>query len=265
MFNLWLCQLSNGRTEVKLITTLIHYIVLCGFVLFISGNGVYAFPKNPELPKDASWSFSGNKSELTILILDYKTLKLKTIYNQINPCRDDNVLLSDDSLKKKAISFVESIWPYWPRNQRINAIEYRNLIERKMDVENYENFVFFRIRPADFGGVFIYHACSGLLLFAGSIVHNGTGKQFYPADPLSLNYIYTRSDSSKKPTHTKVIVDNKLVNEQEGLFAFESVRQLNIVHDFAEYSYKAIIYLYAKRIGLFDPTYAEWVIVLYRK
>jgi len=209
------------------------------------------------------WDFSG-KDKIGILILDFNSFKPKRIYSNLYECRNDLKILSDDSLKEKAITFIESIWPYWPRNNKIDAISYRNTINQKLKIDDYDKFVLFDLSPSDFGGFFLYHRCSGLLVFAGSIVWNGTGKQFFPGEEIDLNYLEINSDEIENPKTIQVVSPEVAVSTEDGIEAFNYAKKYNFVKDYSNRNYHVLIIAYAKRVGFFDPNYAEWIIILYR-
>jgi hypothetical protein len=123
------------------------------------------------------------------------------------------------------------------------------------------------IPPGDFGGFAVLNRCSGLVIFAGSILWMGKGEQFFPANPINPGLLAHKKTSINSPQRVDVIFGPYvgLVEKESALSAWDSIQDLNIVQDLAVSPYDVLVYLYPRTVGMFNPADAEWVIFLQRK
>lgn len=121
------------------------------------------------------------------------------------------------------------------------------------------------IVPGDFGGVAISDPCSGLVLYAGSIVWAGGGEQLYPAAPIRSDALKRVSQQISPPRRVDVVIGPYADGDEEGgIAAWNSVKDLNLVQEIASAPYSVLVYLYPRTVGMFNPANADWVILLYR-
>lgn len=123
--------------------------------------------------------------------------------------------------------------------------------------------------PGDFGDITFRYTATGDTIFYGSIIWLGRGdieypREFMPAsefenaaalpdDPLSVEYFNIVPE-----------LDEELFKAQADS-AWNRVKELDIVGEFAKGGYRVGIYLYAPAVGLFDPQAAKWIIFLHRQ
>jgi hypothetical protein len=123
--------------------------------------------------------------------------------------------------------------------------------------------------PGDFGDITFHYTETGDTLFHGTIVWLGTGRIEFPAsftpagefeaagvppgDPLSIEYFNISPQ-----------LDEETFKAQATL-AWNRVKDLDIVGEFAKGEYRVGIYLYAPAVGVFVPDLAKWIVFLHRQ
>lgn len=212
-------------------------------------------------PVSSAGFLSSHWSSIAIITLDFQTLQLKNAYvTYQKPCGNQNHPVSDDELRWRAGGIFDATGEFWSGQVDEETIGRREVL--RFDVSHVGDFVVLEIAPSDFGGVAVSHPCSGLVLFAGSIVWNGQGEQLYPAVPLPPDRLQRTSDQAPPPDRIDV-VGTYVTDEEGGLAAWNSVRDLNLVKDLAVPPYSVVVYLYPRTVGMFDPDAADWVIFVH--
>jgi len=198
-------------------------------------------------------------SSIAIITLDFQTLQLKNAYvTYQTPCGNQNHPVTDGELRWRAGGIFDATGESWFAKVDVGTGEVL-----RFDVSHVGDFAVLEIEPLDFGGVAVSYPCSGLVLFAGSIVWNGRGEQLYPAVPLPPDRLQRTSDQAAPPDRIDV-VGTYAADEEGGLAAWDSVRDLNLVKDLAVPPYSVLVYLYPRTVGMFDPDAADWVIFVHR-
>lgn len=124
--------------------------------------------------------------------------------------------------------------------------------------------------PSDIGWITFRIKTTSDIVFDASIIWNGTGEINYPeefSNSEPFDKIYKKV--SKKPTHIEYFKSNgdRITNDvffiQKADSAWNAVSSMNIINKFSYVKYKVGIYMYAPRVGQFDPKDAKWIIFLY--
>ena len=211
--------------------------------------------------RDCNW-YINRKASIGVFIVDYETYKPKRYYHNLYSCRENLGLLAPDSLEKKLVTYLMSIWPYWPRNQRLGSSQLQLQFKNKLSFQDFDRFILFNLQ-ANFGGRFLYDKCSGLLVFAGSVIHNGKGRQFFPAESLPIDNLKKLETIRKHPISIKVIGLFGDTTFEDGIKAYKESENYNFIQAWADYDFNVLVLLYPKTIGFFDPNNAEWIFIIY--
>ncbi len=199
-------------------------MIRCNIVLTIYSLGILFV--NADLFAQTPWEIKEDSMNLAILISDYQTYVFEKGHFSVHqPC---------DSCDKYGIPFNISYTP-----------------------------------PGDFGSItFFYTENRDVLLFDATIIWMGGGVIKYPESFLPSDSFQVTGMNIKNPISTDYyqyfeVLDSSLFKLKADS-AWEKVRYLDIVEDFAHQAYRIGIYLYTPSVGVFDPTSAKWIFFIYR-
>ncbi len=123
--------------------------------------------------------------------------------------------------------------------------------------------------PVDFGWIQFNYTETGDTVFYGTIVWNGQGEIYFPDTFFPADSFGVENESATDPDtivfrywNGSTLEEDTLL--QSGSDAYERIRPLNIVHQFAEYPYQIMAYLYTPSVGMTDWSVAKWIFFLYR-
>ncbi|MCF7921135.1 MAG: T9SS type A sorting domain-containing protein [Candidatus Marinimicrobia bacterium] len=126
------------------------------------------------------------------------------------------------------------------------------------------------VQPAgDFGYTIMTYPCTGDTVFYGSYIWMGQGEIFQPRRFLAADSFGVREDSLPPPQTIQYWRQDGLavldtIEIQAADSAWNSIKNLDVVHQFARYPYQVVIYRYPPTLGVFDPAVAKWIVFLYR-
>jgi len=130
-------------------------------------------PNQPSSSTLPGWFIDPDSSNIAIITLDFQTLDRKGVYfTRQEPCDRHHPAINDEEIAARVGDIFRATQAYW---------------SGKIDVSRVADFVISVMPPSDFGGFAASHPCSGLVLYAGSIVWSGRGEQIYPAIPIHSN------------------------------------------------------------------------------
>ncbi len=204
-------------------------------------------------------------SNIGIIVLDFQTLQLQRAYLSVQtPCDELNLPVDDEELALRAGGLFSAVRRDWPR--RILEDEEGVREELAFETSHKGDLALLELLPGDFGGFAVLHRCSGLVVYAGSIVWMGTGQQLYPAMPIDPGALKrTWRHQVPPPEQIDVMIGPYARGaEAEGLAAWRSIQNLNFVQDLASGPYSVLVYLYPRSVGAFAPAHANWVIFVHR-
>lgn len=201
------------------------------------------------------------KSATVISTLDFQTLGLKAAYFIRQGSCDTGWGASDEELRRTFGDFFSARGYDWASRLLEEDASQASRVGL-FDISRVGEFVVLLMRPSDFGGVAVCDRCSGRVLFAGSVVWNGRGQQLYPVDPIASYALQRTSDQAASPR--RIDVAGYGGDQEDGLAAWDSVLELNLVKELASAPYSVLVYLYPRTVGAFDPVTADWVIFLQR-
>jgi len=126
-------------------------------------------------------------------------------------------------------------------------------------------YLFYR-QPADFGSIAVVSSRSGLTLFGGSIVWDGRGEIVYPPSwraPRDLG-------EHCEPLNRRIPLSGYDLRGGRPLSAELAQAALQVVWSTAlprglatsGYLFEAVVLLYPRSVGAFDPQSAEWIVLL---
>lgn len=126
-------------------------------------------------------------------------------------------------------------------------------------------FVFYE-PPGDFGGVGVVSARTGLSTFGGSIIWLGTGEITYPDEWRPVEEL----GAGCQPLPREIPIKAYSLAEGGPLEDAEVEPALDLVWDTAlpeglatwGYLFNVVVLLYPRSVGAFDPTTAEWIVIL---
>ncbi|MBI4602098.1 MAG: hypothetical protein HY721_09075 [Planctomycetes bacterium] len=126
-------------------------------------------------------------------------------------------------------------------------------------------YVFYE-SPGDFGGAAAVSARTGLSVFGGSIVWDGRGEITYPKEwrlPATLGSGCAPLDR-EIPARGYDLAAGDALPAGEVEAALDVVRRTALPEGLATsgYVFDATVLLYPRSVGAFDPTSAEWIVVL---
>ena len=137
------------------------------------------------------------------------------------------------------------------------------------DLDSLPFFIEF-MNPMDYGEILFKYSYNSDTLFYASIWWAGTGQIFYPEEfSPSIEFSY-QEDVVVLPIHSQYY-DYWLTPQgyswqefiEKADSAWRAIDSLQITNEFSEYSFRVGIYAYTPVLGMFDPTYAKWIIFLY--
>lgn len=121
--------------------------------------------------------------------------------------------------------------------------------------------------PGDFGDITFEYSATGDTLFHGTIIWMGTGGMEYPREFIPADEFESLPDTPPAPLSIEYFNIAPAFEEetfkQQATLAWNRVRNLDIVNEFAQGEYRVGIYLYAPAVGLFNPEAAKWIIFLH--
>ncbi|MBC8181168.1 T9SS type A sorting domain-containing protein [candidate division KSB1 bacterium] len=177
-------------------------------------------------------------------------------FSEIGYVKEDSMSLAVFVLDFKSYEFIEANIAYYPL---CDSCDYLGL-----------PFSIDFVSPNDFGSILFKYLYNYDTLFNASIIWMGQGnidypEQFIPADsfettnnhiPLLENaqyydywlipYFYTWTEYTQKADS-----------------AWLSIDALQIVNEYADYTYRVGFYAYTPQVGLFNPDVAKWIVFLY--
>ncbi len=122
--------------------------------------------------------------------------------------------------------------------------------------------------PADFGDIAFRYTETGDSLLFGTIIWMGTGELTQPDNFLPAGGFGELSAAAGEPVRKEYFNIYPPLNSAEfdarADTAWANVNRLDITWDFAMKDYRVGFYLYAPRVGVFDPGAAQWIVFLYR-
>jgi len=205
--------------------------------------------------------FDPHSSNVAIIVLDFQTLRLKRAYVSYHPSCDDSPPVSDDELRWRAGGIFDAAGEYWSGQIKEETLGRSEVLG--FEVSHVGDFAVLHISPADFGAIAVSHPCSGRVLFAGSIVWAGGGRQLYPALPIEPDALQRTPGQAPSPQRIDVLGQDVEPDEEAGMAAWDSVRDLNLVKDLAFEPYSVLVYLYPRTVGAFFPENADWIVFVH--
>ncbi|MBC8323377.1 MAG: T9SS type A sorting domain-containing protein [Candidatus Marinimicrobia bacterium] len=124
--------------------------------------------------------------------------------------------------------------------------------------------------PGDFGWIQFNYTETGDTVFYGTIVWMGLGEinfpdSLYPADSFYVDTSYAADpDSIHYWSSWGASTIEEDVFLQSAAASYEQIRNLAIVHEFAEYPYQIVAFMYTPTVGATDLTVAKWIFFLFR-
>jgi len=131
-------------------------------------------------------------------------------------------------------------------------------------------FDIFYQSPGDFGWIQFNYTETNDTIFYATIVWMGQGSITYPTNFLPADSFSVEAGNASDPDSIyyssswgdTIIEDETFL--QSAAAAYENIRQLSVVHQFANYPYKIIAFMYTPTVGATDLTVAKWIFFLYR-
>ncbi len=124
--------------------------------------------------------------------------------------------------------------------------------------------------PMDYGEILFKYSHNEDTLFYASIWWMGTGEIYYPDQFLPSSVFAYQNESIILPDHAQyyeylLIPTYYSLDQykQKADSAWMSIDSLQIVNEFAEYTFRVGLYAYTPTVGEFDPYVAKWIIFLY--
>lgn len=192
---------------------------------------------------------------LTILL----SLTVSTIrgqYSENGFIKQDSMNLSILVLDYLSYEFIEGSISYYP-------------ICDSCDLDSLPFEIEF-MSPMDYGEILYKYAFNEDTLFYASIWWMGLGEIKIPVGFLSSEAFSYQDESIMLPGHTQYfdywLTPYGMSMEQyieKADSAWMSVDSLEIVNEFAEYTFRVGFYAYTPTVGMFDPSVAKWIIFLY--
>ncbi|MCH7612365.1 MAG: T9SS type A sorting domain-containing protein [Candidatus Marinimicrobia bacterium] len=125
------------------------------------------------------------------------------------------------------------------------------------------------LEPGDFGSIQFNYSSTGDTVFFATIVWMGQGEIIYPdtffhADSFSVEFDYAPDPDTLEYSYlNEISLDNGQLPETADS-AYQHIRTLSLVHEFAEYPYQIYVYLYTPAVGATDLSVAKWIFFLFR-
>ena len=131
-------------------------------------------------------------------------------------------------------------------------------------------FDIFYQSPGDFGWIQFNYTETNDTIFYATIVWMGQGSITYPTNFLPADSFSVEAGNASDPDSIyywsswgdTIIEDETFL--QSAAAAYENIRQLSVVHQFSDYPYKIIAFMYTPTVGATDLTVAKWIFFLYR-
>ncbi len=131
-------------------------------------------------------------------------------------------------------------------------------------------FDIFYQSPGDFGWIQFNYTETNDTIFYATIVWMGQGSITYPTNFLPADSFSVEAGNASDPDSIyywsswgdTIIEDETFF--QSAAAAYENIRSLSIVHQFADYPYKIIAFMYTPTVGATDLTVAKWIFFLFR-
>lgn len=205
--------------------------------------------------------FHPSASNVAIVALDFQTLQLKRAFVSYHPSCDDYPPVSDDELRWRAGGIFDAAGEYWSGQVKEEDLGRSEVLG--FQVSHVGDFAVLHISPVDFGALAVSHPCSGRVLFAGSIVWSGRGEQLYPPLPIEPDALQRTPGQASPPQRIDVLGQDVDADEEAGMAAWDSIRDLNLVKDLAFGSYSVLVYLYPRTVGTFFPENADWLVFVH--
>lgn len=216
--------------------------------------------------REPEWFFPDHVSNIAIFVVDYQTLELETAYTMWQTqCSELRPPVSDEELKQRASGLFNALGDSWGCRIDETTGECTDL---GFEVSHTGDFAILELDPSDFGGFAVLHPCSGLVVYAGSIIWAGTGAQFFPAVPTYFDISERATEKASPPRALDVVIgpggtpDES--GEKNGMAAWNSIKDRRLVYELASRPYSVLVYLYPRGVGVFQPEYADWVIFVHQ-
>ncbi len=120
--------------------------------------------------------------------------------------------------------------------------------------------------PGDFGGVGVVSARNGLSVFGGSIIWLGTGEITYPTEWRPSSELGSGCDPAGGIPRARGydLAAGSELSDEEVAAAVDAVLDTAIPGAMWQggYVFDAVVLLYPRTLGAFDPTQAEWVVLV---
>lgn len=124
--------------------------------------------------------------------------------------------------------------------------------------------------PGDYGEILYNYTQDEDTLFYASIWWMGTGEIYYPDQFMSSSEFEYQSQSIILPSHVQYydywLIPNYYSADrfrERADSAWMAIDSLQIVKEFAENTFRVGIYAYTPSVGMFNPTFAKWIIFIY--
>lgn len=131
-------------------------------------------------------------------------------------------------------------------------------------------FDIFYQSPGDFGWIQFNYTETNDTIFYATIVWMGQGSITYPTNFLPADSFSVEAGNASDPDSIyywsswgDIIIEDETFF-QSAAAAYENIRSLSIVHQFADYPYKIIAFMYTPTVGATDLTVAKWIFFLFR-
>lgn len=176
--------------------------------------------------------------------------------SEIGYVKEDSMSLAIFVLDFKSYEFIEANLSYHPF---CDSCDYLGL-----------PFSIDFISPGDYGNILFKYLYNYDTLFDASIIWMGQGEINYPEQFIS-------ADSFASTNNHIPLLENAQYYDywlipyfyswteytQKADSAWLSINDLQIVNEFADYTYRVGFYAYTPQVGLFNPDVAKWIVFLY--
>ena len=194
----------------KALKSLILVITLVTIVYTGCSDSSTGSPSPTQINSPRSY-YCEHLSTFGIIIVDFQTLEIENAYMKCeSPCSDRRPPVSDEELVATANDFFSSVdnsidrQPVFPDNSQ-DVMLYRP----GLDILHVGQLVLLEVDPGDFGSIAICDSCSGLVLFGGSIVWNGRGRQLYPSENVDSEALQDASRTCRMMQQPASILANR--------------------------------------------------------
>ena len=194
---------------------------------------------------------------LGIITLDFSSLQPQAAYlRRLEPCdAASGGSLADGALAQSAQAFFAG-------HTEGNRTFHNPQITRFGDLALLE------YEPRIEGAVALLGACSGNVLYAGTMVDDGRGEQLHPVEPLrhnALALITTTAAGTPNPTPTiKLNANAGHQLASAGSEAWAAASSTRLAQALLSPACTVLLYLYPRSVNLFDPETADWVVAMHR-